>query len=268
MLLKDFLRRHSLVVGIALMFALTWPFYSALGLFVGYGLALASLIMTGLTLGRAGVVALLRRYLIWWVGIQWYLVVLLGPAILILTGTGLNLVLGGAAPDFKNVEARHVFGTSTNLWIYVIPFFLVDLLTNGEEIAWRGYVLPRLQTRFSALVSSLIVGGVWGLWHMPKFWGDGDGMSFALVMAHNIAAAVLFAWVYNNTKGSLLLATLFHAALNTSYVFLQIAPAEPGDITLEMTIIGVELLAAAVVAVVASPERLRRQPPAQAQAQP
>jgi membrane protease YdiL (CAAX protease family) len=268
MLLKEFLRRHSLVIGIVLMFALTWPFYSALGLFVGYGLALASLVMTGLTLGRAGVGALLRRFLIWRVGIQWYLVVLLGPAILILAGIGLDLLLGGATPDFSNVEARQIFGTSTKLWYYVVPFFLVDLLTNGEETAWRGYVLPRLQNRFSALVSSLIVGAVWGLWHLPKFWAAGDGVSFALVMLHNIAAAVLFTWVYNNTRGSLLLATLFHAALNTSYVFLQIAPAEPGDITLEMTVIGVELMAAVVVAVVAGPVRLTRQPPVQAQAHP
>jgi hypothetical protein len=74
--LRAFFKRHSLVIGIVLMFALTWPFYSALGLFVGYGLALASLIMTGLTEGRAGVHALLRGFLIWRVGVQWYLLIL------------------------------------------------------------------------------------------------------------------------------------------------------------------------------------------------
>ncbi len=88
----DFLKRHSLVIGTVLMFVLTWPLYSALGLFVGYGLALASLIMTGLTLGRAGVRALLRRFLIWRVGVQWYLLILFGPAILVLAAIGLDFV--------------------------------------------------------------------------------------------------------------------------------------------------------------------------------
>ncbi|MFB0538372.1 MAG: hypothetical protein ACETWR_25800, partial [Anaerolineae bacterium] len=112
---RGFFERHSLVIGIVLMFALTWPLYSGLGLFVGYGLALASLIMTGLTLGDAGVRALLRRFLIWRVGVQWYLVILFGPAILVLAAIGLDFMLGGATPDFNNVDARRIFGTSTNL---------------------------------------------------------------------------------------------------------------------------------------------------------
>jgi hypothetical protein len=74
-------KSHSLVTGLVLMFALTRPFYSALGLFVGYDLALAALIMPGLTLGRAGVRALLRRSLTWRVGVQWYVVILFGPAV-------------------------------------------------------------------------------------------------------------------------------------------------------------------------------------------
>ncbi|MFB0537313.1 MAG: type II CAAX prenyl endopeptidase Rce1 family protein, partial [Anaerolineae bacterium] len=142
--------------------------------------------------------------------------ILFGPAILVLAAIGLDFMLGGATPDFNNVDARRIFGTSTNLWYFVVPFFLVDVLTNGEEIGWRGYVLPRLQARFSALVSSLILGVVWGLWHLPRFWVAGDTESFALATLHNIAMAVLFTWVYNNTNGSLLMVTLFHAAINTA----------------------------------------------------
>jgi membrane protease YdiL (CAAX protease family) len=262
---RGFLERHSLVIGIVLMFALTWPLYSGLGLFVGYGLALASLIMTGLTLGRAGVRALLRRFLIWRVGVQWYLVILLGPAILVLGAIGLNFMLGGAAPDFNNVDARRIFGTSTSLWYFVVPFFLVDVLTNGEETGWRGFVLPRLQARFSALVSSLILGVLWGLWHLPKFWVAGDTESFAFTMLHNIAMAVPFTWVYNNTNGSLLIATLFHAAINTAYVFLPTAPSATGDVTARMILTGIEFVAAFAVVVVAGPARLSRQSPVQIQ---
>jgi membrane protease YdiL (CAAX protease family) len=252
----EFLNRHSLVIGIVLMFALTWPFYSALGLFVGYGLAVAALIMTGLTLGRAGVRALLRRFLIWRVGVQWYLVILFGPAILGLVAIGLNFLVSGTTPDFTKVYARQLFGTSANLWLFVVPFFLVDALTNGEEMGWRGYVLPRLQARFSALVSSLILGAVWGLWHLPKFWATGDAESFALVLLHNLAMAVLFTWVYNSTNGSLLIVTLFHAAVNTAGLFLPLEPSLTGDGTLGVISIGIECVAAFAVVVVAGPARL------------
>jgi membrane protease YdiL (CAAX protease family) len=257
----EFLKRHPLVIGIVLMFALTWPFYSALGLFVGYGLALASLIMTGLTEGCAGVRALLRRFLIWRVGVQWYLVILFGPAILGLAAIGLDFVLGGTTPDFSNIEAQRIFGTSANPWIFVVPFFLVDALTNGEETGWRGFALPRLQARFSALVSSLILGVVWGLWHLPKFWVAGDAESFAPVILDNIAMAVLFTWVYNNTNGSLLIVTLFHAAVNTAYVFLPVAPSEAGGVTLRMISIGIEWVTAFAVVLVAGPARLSRLSP-------
>jgi hypothetical protein len=86
---EKFLERHSLSVGVALMFALTWPFYARLGLFVGYGLALAALVMTGLTQRSAGVRALLGRFVIWRVDLRWYLVVLLVPPLLDLTAIGL-----------------------------------------------------------------------------------------------------------------------------------------------------------------------------------
>lgn len=255
---RMFLKRHSLVMGIALMFALTWPVYAALGLFVGYGLALAALLMTCLTLGWAGVRALLRRFAIWRVGAQWYLLVLFGPAILALVAVGVHLMLGGPAPDFQNVEARQIFGASSHLWYLVAPFFLVDALTNGEEMAWRGYVLPRLQARLSALVSSLILGAVWGLWHLPKFWASGDIGSFALAVVHNVAMAVLFTWVYNNTRGSLLIVTLFHAAANTAYVFLPVVSTGDGNVTLHLILTGVEVVAAFAIALATGPARLSR----------
>ncbi len=263
---KEFLNRHSLVMGVVLMFALTWPFYSALGLFVGYGLALASLIVTALTLGRSGVLALLRRFLIWRVPVYWFLVVLVGPAMLGLAALGLDYVVRGAVPGWGNVYAHQIFGTTANLWLFIIPFFLVDALSNGEELGWRGFVLPRLQTRFSALVSSLILGAVWGLWHLPKFWAGSASQSFVWVMLHSIAVAILFTWVSGNTGGSLLVATLFHASVNTAYIFLPLGPSGRGDEMTSMIYTAVELAVALCVVVVAGPARLSRQIPGQAHA--
>ena len=261
---RAFWQNYSLAIGTILMFALTWPFYSSLGFFVGYGLATAALVMTGLTEGGAGVRALLRRYLIWRVGLRWYLVVLLGPAFVGLAAMALVYAWSGQVPDWSNGEASRILGTSTNLWLFVVLFFLVDALTNGEEMAWRGFVLPKLQARFSALVASLILGAVWGLWHLPRFWLAGDAGSFALAMVHNLAMAVVFTWVYNNTSGSLLIATLFHAATNTAYLFLVGGPSVTGDATLRLVSIGIEVVAACVIVVAAGPARLSRRPPVQA----
>lgn len=255
----EILKRHPLMIGILLMFVLTWPLYAQLGLFVGHGVGLAALIMTGFTLGRGGIGALLRRFLIWRVEVRWYLVVLGGPVLLHLIAIGLMMLMGGGSPDFATVPARQIFGTSGSLWFFIVPFFLVDAVTNGEELGWRGYVLPRLQARFSPLVSSLILGAVWGLWHLPKFWAAGVGEAFALAVAHAVAVAVLYTWIYNSTGGSLLIATLFHAATNTAYVFLMVAPA---GLTLTPSAVKVCVEVVAALAVIAATGQSLLRPPA------
>jgi membrane protease YdiL (CAAX protease family) len=266
-----FLKRYSLVIGILLMFALTWPIDLAnskvlplrvpfvVYIFLGYGFVFASLIMTGLTLGKEGVLALLKCFLIWRVGWKWYLVAfLLYPAIL-LSAVLLNAALTHTSIDFSEVFAHRIFGPSANLLVFIVPFFLFDAIANGEEIGWRGYVLPRLQTKYNALVSSLIVGLIWGIWHFPKFLAPGNDSSFALFMVKVMADAVLYTWLFNNTKGSLLLVTLFHASGNTAGVFLPIANTvtanNMGALLLQVLL---EIIVAIVVMIIAGPARLSR----------
>src|SRR5262245_51180116 len=141
-----FLKRYSLVIGILLMFALTWPIDLAnsgvlplhvpfaVYIFLGYGFGLASLIMTGLSLGKEGVITLLKRFLIWRVGWKWYLVAfLLYPAILS-SAVLLNAALTQTPLDFSEVFAHKIFGPSANLLAFILPFFLFDAIANGEEI--------------------------------------------------------------------------------------------------------------------------------------
>ena len=231
----DFLKRHSLVIGIILMFLLTWPIDlansgvlpfrvpEAAAIFVGYGFVFASLMMTGLTLGKTGVVALLKRFLLWRQGWKWYLIAfLLIPAIDVL-GLSLNALFGRTPIDFSTVLGYKIFGPSVNLALLAVPFFLFDAIANGEEMGWRGYVLPRLQGKYSALVSTLILSVIWALWHLPKFLPHWNAVYFAWWMGDVLAKAVLLTWMYNNTKGSLLLVTLFHASFNTAGVLLPIA---------------------------------------------
>jgi membrane protease YdiL (CAAX protease family) len=226
-----FLKRHSLVIGIVLMFAFTWPIdLSSAGLmpfrvpfmlylFLGWGFGLAALLMTWVTLGWTAVVALYKRYLIWRVGWKWYLALLIVPA-LDLLGLALNAALTRTPIDFSHVMADDIRPGSITRMGFLLPFLLFDAVTNGEEIGWRGFSLPRLQARYSALTASLILGVIWGFWHLPKFITHWDTAYFAVFMVDIIAKSVLLAWLYNNTGGSLLMVTLFHAATNTSGVFL------------------------------------------------
>ena len=101
--------------------------------------------------------------------------------------------------------------------IFVSQLFTSPLL---EELGWRGFALPMLQDKFNALGSSLILGLLWGAWHLPLILAYGDNIPayLALMIAHTI----LMSWVFNSTAGSLLIAILFHASLNVSLNVLVI----------------------------------------------
>jgi uncharacterized protein len=271
-----FLKRYSLVIGILLMFALTWPidlansgilpiqFPFIVSLFIGWGFIFAAVIMTGLTLGKDGVVSLLKRFLIWRVGWKWYLAAFLLMPSMQITSILLSAALSQTPIDFSTVYAYKIFGPSANLVLLIIPFFLIDAIANGEEMGWRGYVLPRLQAKYSALVSSLIVGVIWGVWHLPKYLSHWDTVTFVLFMVGIVARAVLYTCLYNGTQGSLLLTTLFHASGNTGGVFLPVATtATDGNISTTIIQVLLEVIVAIVVTVIAGPARLSRTEPIQ-----
>jgi len=239
--LTEFAKRHSLALGIGLMFLLTWPIDLAnsgklpfqvpfaVYLFLGWGFVAAALIMTALTQGKAGVVALLKRFLIWRVGWRWWLTALLLYPAVLFCAVLINREITQTPLDFSGVFAHRIFGASAFLPMFVVPFFFVDAISNGEEIGWRGYVLPRVQANHSALAAALIVGVIWALWHLPKFLAPDNTSPFWLFMIRTISASVVYAWMYNNTRGSLLLTTMLHAGANTAGVFLPIANTAKGD---------------------------------------
>jgi membrane protease YdiL (CAAX protease family) len=270
----QFLKRHSLAAGLFLMFAFTWPIdlgtaaYSRglikfqipeiLALLVGYGIVIATLLITAIISGRAGVGALLRRFLIWRVRWGWYVVALFLAPALMLMAIALSSVFTRTRPDFSQYFGRQIFGPEISPLVLVLPFFLFSMFTNGEEIGWRGFALPRLQERRSALVASLILGAIWAFWHLPKYWmvgttlGGGKDLSqFAVDSVKVLAQAILYTWLFNNTKGSLLLMTLFHASWNAAWVFLPM-----GNVGLAEPVI--YWLAALTIVVIAGPARLVR----------
>jgi len=266
-----FLKRHSLSMGILLMFAFTWPIdlsYAGMlpfqvpflvYLFLGWGFVAAAVLMTGLTLGKDAVISLLKRYLHWRVSWKWFLVAFLLEPLLMVLGVYGNARLTGVAPDFSQIMAFQIFGKSATLWLFIVPFFIIDFICNGEEIGWRGYVLPRLQARHSAFVSTLIVGIIWGFWHLPKFLSNWNAVSFAWFMGHTMAVAFIYTWVYNGTRGSLLLVTLLHASSNTAGIFLPMAnTVSSQNMGAYIAYVLFEWVAAAVIVLVTGPARLSR----------
>ena len=268
--LRGLLIRHPLVSFFTLAYALTWlawsPWYlseDGVGLlpFDGEGISdylntvalivgptLSAFIMTGATEGREGVRGLLRRIVLWRVGLWWYLFVLAGiPAIILLS----TVFLPGALASF---EASAVPST---LFLYVVagPVFLFIGGPVFEEIGWRGFALPRLQRLHGPLVGSLVLGTLWGLWHLPLFlipsWDTPHGSlpEVALFVILAVSIAVVLTWVFNNTKGSVLLAILAHGSINSAAVSVYAlfpAPAVTGGIT--NVVIGFGVAALLVVA--------------------
>jgi uncharacterized protein len=192
--------------------------------------------------GGEGAKELFRPLLLWRVGLQWYLVALLGMAVLAGAAMVLLVQLDGISPDWAQL------GT----WFIVVPIFLINLLSNvWEEIGWRGFALPRLQARYNALIASLVLGVLWAAWHLPLLLDPNNPMSdyplYTLLI--NISAmSIIYTWLYNSTWGSLLLATLFHATANT-VAFALVTTLSPEAFAMHYQYLTWVIVAAAVAVV-------------------
>jgi membrane protease YdiL (CAAX protease family) len=185
-----------------------------------FGPTLASFTVIAITAGRAGVLHLLQRYLLWAVGLRWYLLVIVGVP---LTQLVCSSVLLGVAPLTEFVRHWPLFFT-TYLPNILITAAAVQI---WEEGGWSGFAVPALQQRFGAWRMALILGPLWALFHLPFFFVPGqifdqkvDAMTMVvqmgLLMILAVFIRIIMTWVFNNTKGSVLLAILLHSALDAS----------------------------------------------------
>jgi membrane protease YdiL (CAAX protease family) len=257
------MRRHPLVTFFLLVFVIAWVVWvprasgAPLGV-VGqawtWSPAVAALLAAALTGGRAAVAELGARLVRWRVGWRWYLVVVLGPAAFSLAVAGTYALLGGswsaAAPPAL------LEGPLLMLPLYLLILALTDGL--GEELAWRGFALPRLLARHNALVASVVLGVLWGLWHLPLLWTEGAALyqqPIWLFLADITAKSVLFAWVFLHTRGSVLIAVLFHGATNLFLVSPGVAGT--GDLGLPVLAAVAKWLLVLVLIAVAGPGLVR-----------
>jgi uncharacterized protein len=260
MALIQTLKRHPLLTYFVLVFVLSWAFWIPLALIHPFSFvllllgnsmpSLLGILLTALFSGKSGLGELFRRLGRVRVPLIWYAVVLLLLPVLWLVAVGVPTLLGLATITF----ALSGF--------IVVAGFVAGL---EEELGWRGFALPRLQARQPALSASLLLGVLWGLWHLPLRIAFGLPLTaaglvqFIFFLLMITAEAVLFTWVYNNTKGSLFLMVLLHAVGNIALGTI-IAPGTLLGNNWIGFILYVILLwvAVTIVVVMAGPARLSR----------
>ena len=216
-----------------LTFILTWTLWFASGILSPAGPhgpwfllgvfapGLVALALTARNDGRRAVTGLLRHLVDWRVPARWYLFALGFMALVKLTVAVGHHILWGRWPRFGGEP-----------WYVLLAATLASTVIGGqagEELGWRGYALPRLAERFGMAAASVLLGLVWALWHLPLFFApvaDTFGQSFPLYLLQVTALSVVMAWVYVNTRRSLVPVMLLHAAVNNTKDLVP--SADPG----------------------------------------
>jgi uncharacterized protein len=247
--IKKFIKRYPVLTYFALTFIFTWG-CMAIAVYPGgfpiteeqfetagalvyvamlVGPSGAGILLISLLDGRAGFRKLFSRLIRWRVGARWYAAALLTAPLMITTGL---YVLSLISSDFQPA----IF-TADNKSAVVLSAIGAGLAVGlFEELGWTGFAVPRLKRRYGVLMTGLIVGIVWGVWHFPPFWKS-DTFSATLPLALLFGQLfswlppyrILMVWVYGRTE-SLLVSILMHASLMASLNAL--VPAELSGTTL------------------------------------
>lgn len=207
------------------------------------GPILAAFIVTAAAQGRLGLRRWAGRLLKWNVNWRWYAGSILGvPAALVVTGLALN---GG-----------DIHLPSSMVFVALVPGLVLQMVTTGlaEEPGWRDFALPHLQPKFGPLRGTLILGPLWGLWHLPLFfsewghWPDVTVWTLVEFVATTTLFSILMTWVFNRSGESLPIAMLVHTSVNNvmSIAWAELFPGTDVD-DIALTFLVTSGLAAAVV---------------------
>lgn len=231
------------------------PAWSQLG---ALSASLAAVVLVVVEGRKGGLRELLGRALIWRVDLRWWAFALFFAIVPSVAALYLYDLLGGPPVDWSGLQPLYT----------VVPLFIFLTIAAGigEEFGWRGFLLPRLQARHNALVSGLIVGAAWATWHIPMFFIEGTSQyeqgleaGFLPAMlgysAFVIASSIQFTWLFNNTRGSVLLAAVMHGASNTWGAYIDVYRGHFGGI---LTFMALSVLVSIVIVLVAGPRDLSR----------
>jgi membrane protease YdiL (CAAX protease family) len=195
------------------------------------GPTVAALVLSGLLYGRQGVADLLKRIARWRVGFGWYLFALFSTLIIGLSAIGVHTLARSVSPPIQE-------------FIPVIRNSLLPVPAGlPEEYGWRGFALPHLLKKRSALTSSLTIALFWLVWHIPISPVLNHVYFLGLFLMEVIPMTILFSWVYINSRGSILLVVLYHLVGNAVVTVLNI----PGSRSLWAVYVGLNWLLAVLV---------------------
>ncbi len=212
---------------------------SALFFLGGFGPSLAAVTVVAATGGRAGLRAWLKRCLQWRGHWGWITLALLSPLAVLTLAAAIHMALGGSLP--ASPAMGHVALVTLN---FALVFLVGGPL--GEEFGWRGYALPALQHRWGWRASSLVLGGIWGAWHLPLFFIAGSAQNQGSVLAFFVlivATSVFYTWLFNRSAGSVLPVLALHTASNAWPSVIPILPSDEVQ-TPYLLVIGIVVLAA------------------------
>ena len=182
------------------------------GVLRDFGPAIAAVLAAGLTQGRAGLLRLWSSLSRWripaWLYLLAFIVPFIADGIVVAVGVFTGTLKRGAGP-FSPLHFLVVF----------IAMAIVDGPL-GEEIGWRGKLLPELLQRMRPLTASVVVGSIWCLWHVPLYIADGRSINWANYLAGTIAYSIVFTWFYLRSGGSTLLSILLHNTTNFAIYLL------------------------------------------------
>jgi membrane protease YdiL (CAAX protease family) len=189
--------------------------------FIGvYGPSISAIITTFCFTGFSGTLALFKKLFIWRSSWIVYLVIVFLPSLFLASGLGLYRLFIGNIGRF---DLHAIVTVPSVLWASLFAGPL------GEELGWRGFLLPELQNRFSAAKSSFIIGIIWYCWHIPLFFApfgtlvSGAPLSFLPLLIYLIFVTCLsciYTWLVNNSKGSVVIAILIHLFINAGIALL------------------------------------------------
>jgi membrane protease YdiL (CAAX protease family) len=221
--MKAFFRKFELFFFLLFTLLFSWfPWYVGIAPEVmAMGPSIAAFIVILIVGGKKGFVELVRPFGRWRAEVSLWAVAIFGPAVLYLIGLGFFVLFGGQAPPFTMLREE----------LNLIPLYLIMVVLMpwngpvGEEFGWRGYLLPKFQKQYGPLLASILIGVIWGFWHLPSFFApqgvvgvltDSIGLVFIPLYAlGTLANSIFMTWLYNRTNRSALLAgIIWHAAIN------------------------------------------------------
>lgn len=208
-----------------------------------FGPTLAAITVTTIIAGRAGLRGLLAPSRRWQAPVRLWLLVTLGPVVVVLAAIALAAALGTSPGDFNDPATAYL----------VVPAFLLILLAGGplgEELGWRGYALDRLQVRTGPVAASLLLGLVWGLWHLPLLLDPSQvqaSLPPLLYLGQTTTTAVIYTWLWNRTRSLPIVLVLHTVTSLAAGVFPLLTPEAPDHLAFGLAVAFAGLLALVLI---------------------